>query len=154
MINKKQPRPIKESEIKSNSMPSKRKTGRPKKEINIEQFQKLCQLQCTKKEIASFFDCSEDTIENFCHSEFNETFSVVFNKYASVGKISLRRTQFKLAERSASMAIWLGKQILGQEDKIAIQTIDDNTLDDLEKMVLLNEELSSNETASDKPTDE
>lgn len=52
------------------------------------------------------------------------------------------------------MAIWLGKQILNQEDKIAIQTIDDNTLDDLEKMVLLNEELSSNETASDKPTDE
>lgn len=141
-----------ESKIKPKAI-NKKKTGRPKKEIDIEQFQKLCQLQCTKKEIASFFDCSEDTIENFCHREFNETFSAVFNKYASIGKISLRRTQFKLAERSSAMAIWLGKQVLGQEEKISIQNIDDKTLDDLEKMVLLNEELSTDETASDKPAD-
>ena len=79
------------------------------------------------------------------------TFSEVFNKYASVGKISLRRTQFKLAERSSAMAIWLGKQVLGQEDKIAIQTIDQKTLDDLEQAVLLDEH---NKTAGDKPINE
>ena len=129
------------------------KVGRPKKNITKEQFEKLCGLQCTKKEIASFFDCSEDTIENFCHREYKDSFSAVFNKYASIGKISLRRTQFKLAERSSSMAIWLGKQVLGQEDKIAIQTIDDKILDDLEKAVLLNEELQTDETASDQPAD-
>lgn len=154
MINKNKPK--QKAAPKRKAVPkiiNKKKTGRPKKEIDIEKFQKLCQLQCTKKEIASFFDCSEDTIENFCHREFNETFSAVFNKYASIGKISLRRTQFRLAERSSSMAIWLGKQILGQEDKIAIQNIDDKTLDDLEKAVLLNEELQTDETASDKPAD-
>lgn len=30
--------------------------------------------------------------------------------------MSLRRLQFKHAEKSASMAIWLGKQYLGQRD--------------------------------------
>ena len=30
--------------------------------------------------------------------------------------ISLRRSQFKLAEKNATMAIWLGKQYLGQRN--------------------------------------
>lgn len=33
-----------------------------------------------------------------------------------IGKASLRRTQFKLAETNVAMAIWLGKQLLGQRD--------------------------------------
>ena len=33
-------------------------------------------------------------------------------------KIKLRRTQFKLAEHSVPMAIWLGKQYLGQRDVV------------------------------------
>jgi hypothetical protein len=128
------------------------RAGRPKKQIDKNYFEKLCSLQCTLIEIASFFDCSIDTIERFCKREYNANFAEVLNKYASVGKISLRRSQFKLAERSATMAIWLGKQILGQEDKIAIQTIDAKTLDDLEQAVLFNEQ--DNEGAGDKPIDE
>jgi hypothetical protein len=34
------------------------------------------------------------------------------------GKARLRRTQFKLAETNVAMAIWLGKQLLGQRDRI------------------------------------
>ena len=30
--------------------------------------------------------------------------------------MSLRRSQFRLAENNATMAIWLGKQYLGQKD--------------------------------------
>lgn len=37
-----------------------------------------------------------------------------------MGKISLRRAQFKLAKKSANMAIWLGKQWLGQQDKVKV----------------------------------
>lgn len=33
------------------------------------------------------------------------------------GKISLRRHQMRLAEKNATMAIWLGKQYLGQTDR-------------------------------------
>ena len=37
--------------------------------------------------------------------------------------MSLRRLQFRMAEKSPAMAIWLGKQYLGQTDKIDQQII-------------------------------
>lgn len=91
--------------------------ARPRKEINIEHFQKLCELQCTLQEIAGFFDVSEDTIERWCKRELKMSFADVFKKYGAKGKISLRRAQFKLAEKNASMAIFLGKNYLGQTDR-------------------------------------
>lgn len=97
------------------------KTGRPKIEIDQVQFEKLCALQCTKSEIAGWFNCSEDTIENWCHKTYNESFSAVFKKKREAGKISLRRAQWKLAEKSAVMAIFLGKNYLGQSDNVVVQ---------------------------------
>ena len=94
------------------------RTGRPRKNIDAEQFNKLCGLQCTEEEIAAFFDCSVDTIENFCKREFKMTFSEIYKRKRDYGKISLRRSQWKLAEKYPSMAIFLGKQFLGQTDKI------------------------------------
>ena len=93
------------------------RTGRPKIDIDKSQFEKLCGLQCTKEEIAGFFSCSEDTIENFCKRTYKQTFSVVFKEKRAGGRISLRRSQFRLAEKNAAMAIWLGKQYLGQTDR-------------------------------------
>lgn len=90
--------------------------GRPKKKINREEFEKLCAIQCTLVEIAAWFDCSEDTIENWCKETYEETFSEAHKKYSAPGKISLRRAQFQMAEHNCSMAIWLGKQYLGQKD--------------------------------------
>lgn len=40
--------------------------------------------------------------------------------------MSLRRTQFKLAEKNPTMAIWLGKQYLGQRDNIEVEHKDNN----------------------------
>ena len=94
----------------------KRSRGRPKTEIDKNSFEKLCGLQCTLIEIASFFKCSEDTIENWCKREYKMIFSDVYKVHSAKGKISLRRTQLKLAERSAAMAIFLGKQMLNQRD--------------------------------------
>lgn len=90
--------------------------GRPRKEIDFEQFKKLCALQCTLQEIAGFFDCSEDTIERWCRRELKEHFAEAFKKYSAKGRTSLRRYQFKLAEKNAAMAIFLGKNYLGQTD--------------------------------------
>jgi hypothetical protein len=50
--------------------------------------------------------------------EYNDTFSNIYKKYSDGGKMSLRRTQFKLAEKNATLSIWLGKQYLGQRDII------------------------------------
>lgn len=93
------------------------KMGRPRVEIDQEQFEKLCFIQCTLNEIASWFRCSEDTIERWCKREYKETFAETHKKYSAGGKISLRRYQMKMAEHNATMAIWLGKQYLGQSDK-------------------------------------
>ncbi len=97
------------------------RTGRPKKEIDKAQFEKLCGIQCTLVEIAGMFDCCEDTIENWCKKTYGLTFSEVYKTHSAPGKISLRRAQFRLAERSAAMAIWLGKQYLGQKDTVEIE---------------------------------
>ena len=98
-------------------MASKKKIGRPLKEIDKVQFEKLCNLQCTLLEIAGFFNCSDDTIERWCKRTYKTTFAECCKTFSQGGKIALRRTQFKRAERSAAMAIFLGKQYLGQTDK-------------------------------------
>lgn len=109
------------------------KLGRPRIEINKDQFERLCGLQCTLEEIASFFKCSEDTIERWCKREYEDedgkaqTFADVYKKHSATGKMSLRRWQFRSAESgNVTMQIWLGKQYLGQKDEqeIAITNTD------------------------------
>jgi glutathione peroxidase-family protein len=99
--------------------PTGRPNGRPKIQIDNEQFKKLCELQCTKEEIAGFFNCGESKIEEYCKEEYGDTFQAVFKRLSVGGKMSLRRYQFELAKHNASMAIFLGKQMLGQRDDIA-----------------------------------
>lgn len=83
--------------------------ARPKKyDIKEEEVVKLASYGCTNIEIADFFGCSPDLIEK-SYSEF-------LTKGRSDMKIRLRKMQFNLAEKSATMGIWLGKQILKQTD--------------------------------------
>ncbi len=101
--------------------------------IDKVQFEKLCGLVCTKGEIAGFFNCSEDTIDRYCQREYGETFSVVLERYSYQSKINLRRNQFKLAEKNAAMAIFLGKNYLGQRD-VPIDE-DSSTMDKLDEIL-------------------
>lgn len=94
------------------------KMGRPEIPIDKEEFEKLCGIHATLIEIAGWFDCCEDTIENWCKKTYGVTFSDIFKKKSGRGKISLRRQQFQSAMKgNVSMQIWLGKQHLGQSDK-------------------------------------
>lgn len=95
------------------------KMGRPAKAIDQKQFENLCSLQCTHEEICGWFDVCPDTLEKWCKQTYGRdmTFSKVFAIKRAGGRISLRRSQFRLAEKNAAMAIWLGKQYLGQSDK-------------------------------------
>ena len=104
--------------------------ARPRKEIDQKNFENLCGLQCTKEEICSFFDVTDKTLERWCKRTYKAGFSEVFRQKRGKGKISLRRSQFRLAEKNANMAIWLGKQYLGQVDKI--ETNDNSSLDRLD----------------------
>lgn len=90
--------------------------GRPRKDIDQATFEKLCGLQCTLAEIASFFGCSEDTVERWCKRTYKKGFAETFKEKRAAGLISLRRAQFRLAEKNATLLIWLGKNYLGQSD--------------------------------------
>lgn len=91
--------------------------ARPRKEIDQKNFENLCGLQCTKEEICGFFDVTDKTLENWCKRTYKAGFSEVFRQKRGKGKISLRRNQFRLAEKNANMAIWLGKQYLDQKEQ-------------------------------------
>ena len=93
--------------------------GRPRKQINKTEFEKLCFLQCTEREFCSWFDVSDETLNKWCKETYDgRTFLDVFKEKRENGLISLRRTQFQLAEKSPAMAIFLGKNLLGQTDKM------------------------------------
>lgn len=112
--------------------------GRPRKEIKQKEFENLCGIQCTKLEICAFFDVTDKTLESWCKRTYHAGFSEVFAQKRGMGKISLRRKQWQLAEKSASMAIWLGKQYLEQRDNVDVTVADAKgiALDELEKMVI------------------
>jgi hypothetical protein len=85
--------------------------ARPKKDIKAEEVQKLAAMQCTNVEIAAFFDVDEGTIR--------KRFPEQIAKGKEIGKMSIRRAQFNLATGgNATMLIWLGKQYLGQTEKL------------------------------------
>lgn len=91
--------------------------GRPRKEINWLEVEKLCQLQCTQEEIAWFCDVSLDTIERHCLIEFEATFAEYYKQKKGVGKIALRKAQWQSAiGGNVTMQIWLGKQLIGQTE--------------------------------------
>lgn len=90
--------------------------ARPHKEIDQKNFESLCGLQCTLEEICGFFGVTDKTLDGWCKRTYGSSFSEVFKQKRGAGKISLRRSQFRLAEKNANMAIWLGKQYLGQSE--------------------------------------
>jgi hypothetical protein len=83
--------------------------ARPKKLIDKTEVEKLAAMGCNDTEIASFCDCSVDTI--------NRRFAEILKKGREKGKTKLRRLQWQSAEKgNVTMQIWLGKQLLGQRD--------------------------------------
>ena len=99
--------------------------------IDKKQFENLCGLQCTLLEICDAFDVDDKTLNEWCKKNYGTTFSEVFKTKRGKGQISLRRMQWKLAEKNASMAIFLGKQYLGQRDNPDLNDIDMSKIDDL-----------------------
>jgi hypothetical protein len=91
--------------------------ARPLTEIKKEDFEKLCQIQCTKIEICGWFNCSESTIERWCKRTYSMSFDAIYDQKRQGGCISLRRAQFQEALKgNTALLIWLGKQYLGQSD--------------------------------------
>jgi len=97
----------------------KNKGGRPPKTIEFKQFEQLCSIQCTAKEICAVLGLTDKTLYRLVKKQYKESFSAVFKKLAETGKSSLRRAQYKSAiiNGNVTMQIWLGKQYLAQTDR-------------------------------------
>lgn len=93
--------------------------ARPNAEINKQTFENLCIIQCTEEEICTVLGVTDKTLTNWCKRTYGMGFSEIYRQKREGGKASLRRMQWRLAERNAAMAIFLGKNLLGQRDNIA-----------------------------------
>ena len=89
-----------------------KKTGRPRKELDLKILQKLCELQCTDEELAAFFDVCINTVYD---RKKDPEFLEVYKKGKALGKLSLRRTLWLHAQRHAGTAIFLSKNLLGSD---------------------------------------
>lgn len=110
------------------SIEKKNKGGRPRKLFTEKQwaeFEDLCRIQCTKLEICDWFDIDDKTLENMVKEKYKMGFSEVFALKKGKGKISLRRSQFQMAQSNPAMAIFLGKNYLEQKDKQEVEVSGD-----------------------------
>ncbi len=100
--------------------------GRKKIEIDKNIFEELCNIHCIKNEICSVLNCNEQTLTRWCKDTYNKGFADVYSELSAGGKISLRRMQFETAKKgNVAMLIWLGKQFLGQVDKVENKNIEE-----------------------------
>ena len=96
--------------------------SKPMDDKMFDQLVAMIRIQCTAEEICSVLGMCEDTLGTRIAEQGIEgvkNFSDLYKKHHGEGKTSLRRMQWKSADNgSVPMQIWLGKQMLGQRDKI------------------------------------
>lgn len=114
------------------------RTGRPRIEFNKKLFMDLVGIGCKQEEICWMFRGDDgkpaniDTLSRWCKREFGMTYQEYSRQNALVAlKTQLRKNQLELSKKSAAMAIWLGKQYLGQKDNITVETGGQGMLADL-----------------------
>ncbi len=113
----------------------------PKLDLDLAMLAKLCAIQCTRDECAAVMGVSKNTIKRRLAEmpdpdapadaePEGDTFEKFFARHRHEGLASLRRAQFTAAigtkasdgvrarVPNVTMQLWLGKQWLGQEDKI------------------------------------
>lgn len=105
--------------------------GRPRKQFDKKTFVDLVGLGCTQKEICWFFrdergkPANVDTLSRWCKREFKMNFQEFYKENGGMARnIALRRNQLDMSKKSAAMAIFLGKNYLGQRDSVEYE---DNT---------------------------
>ena len=92
-------------------------TGRPKLHLCGKDIHDLAAIGCTNIEISHIVGCSDDTLVRRYADTLKEARSIM--------QSSIRRHQLRLLKDcdNATMGIWLGKQYLGQKDRV---TVDNN----------------------------
>ena len=89
------------------------------KKVRLSEIRRLSMLQCTRTEAASALGIAYATFAKIL--KHDERACRAWEDGRNKGKISLRCKQFRLANKNATIAIWLGKQWLEQRDVTVTQ---------------------------------
>jgi hypothetical protein len=126
--------------------------GRPRKEFDKKAFADLIGFGCSQEEICWFFrdkdtgiPANPDTLSRWCKRTYGMNFQE-FKKQNELMplKIQLRKNQLELSKKSAAMAIFLGKNYLGQSDKIEQVVTNVEDLSPLAEMLKIDDENTNN----------
>ena len=86
-------------------------------EIDVEVMKRAASIGCTMGEIAVMLGIARSAF--YRHLEKDPSLRDIIEEGLESGKTSLRRHQWQRAEAgSDTMLIWLGKQMLGQRDRL------------------------------------
>ncbi|MBO5536872.1 MAG: hypothetical protein J6B53_15985 [Clostridia bacterium] len=86
-------------------------------EIDKNMFEVYCQLACSEQDICDLFGgVDHDTLDEWCRKTYGMAFEQIYRKKVSPVKLALRKNQLLLSKTSSMMAIFLGKNMLGQSD--------------------------------------
>lgn len=114
--------------------------GRPRKEFDKKTFVDLIGLGCTQEEICWFFrdntgkPANIDTLSRWCKREFKLNFQDFKKENGGIMRnIQLRKNQLELSKKNAAMAIFLGKNYLGQKD--SFETVDNTPIERLDEIL-------------------
>src|SRR5258705_13438826 len=89
-------------------------SGRRAVKIDLAELERLCSIQCTDQELASFFEVDVRTIER---RKKNSRFMAALERGRAKGRVSGRRMLFSLAAKgNVAAAIFLAKNLLGYKD--------------------------------------
>jgi hypothetical protein len=90
---------------------------RPRVKMDLAELEKLYGMQCTDEEVASFFGLSTRTI---ARRKQVKKFAEVIDRAKAKGRISVRRSLFKLAANgNVAASIFLAKNLLGYRDVLS-----------------------------------
>lgn len=103
-----------EASSEAGSPVGKPRRGGRRIEIDEAELEELACLQCTIAEAAAWFGVSQRTLARRLKEP---AYREAWERGAGKGRLGLRRAQLNLAEKNATMAIFLGKQILGQKEQ-------------------------------------
>jgi hypothetical protein len=100
---------------------TRRGSGRKAVPIDLVELEKLCAMGCSDEEIAFFYGASVQTIVN---RRKQPEFAAVMRRGRSMVCLRVRRSQMKLLDDgSATMAVWLGKSLLGQRETSSMRIV-------------------------------
>ncbi len=93
--------------------------GRKKISIDWELVDNMLSYHCTGTEVAAIIGMHPNTLYRVCEEVHNISFSDYSTQKKANGKQLLRQKQFDVAmSGDKTMLVWLGKQYLGQADKM------------------------------------